>query len=84
MLQMAQCQASRSRAVLGNYQSDCGSTAWSQLVSADAAESVSMGLNLVYATHEERIPMVGTKQSELRVLDGVRTGGLPRVMTDRS
>jgi hypothetical protein len=37
---------------------------------------------LVYATHEERTPMDGTKQSELRVLDGVRTGGLPRAMTD--
>jgi hypothetical protein len=36
----------------------------------------------VYATHEERIPMDVTKQSELRVRDGVRTGGLPRAMTD--
>jgi hypothetical protein len=26
--------------------------------------------------------MDGTKQGELRVLDGVRTGGLPRVMRD--
>jgi hypothetical protein len=28
--------------------------------------------------------MDGTEQGELRVLDGVRTGGLPRAMTDRS
>jgi hypothetical protein len=35
----------------------------------------------VYATHEERIPMDGTKQGELRMPDGVRTGGLARVMT---
>ena len=31
---------------------------------------------------EGRIPMDRTMQSELRVRDGVRTGGLPRVMTD--
>jgi hypothetical protein len=36
----------------------------------------------VYATHEERIPMDGTNQGELRILDGVRTGGLARVMTE--
>jgi hypothetical protein len=36
----------------------------------------------VYATHEERIPMDGTTQSELGVLDGVRAGGLPRAPTD--
>jgi hypothetical protein len=36
----------------------------------------------VYATHEERIPMDGTKQGELRIPDGVRTGDLARFVTE--
>jgi hypothetical protein len=36
----------------------------------------------VYATHEERIPMDGTKQGEVRIPDGLWTGSLARVMTE--
>lgn len=37
---------------------------------------------LWYSTHEERKPMDGTKQGEMRGLDGEAERWPPRVMTD--